>query len=85
MLIKEYERLLRTARDLRGSMLLETVKAWRKGEVTDETLLEDARTTVEGVKAVRAQLDALTPPEPEQPVIIGKKPEQPKEKSDAKA
>lgn len=57
MLTKEKEAMVRAARNLRGAMLIESVKCWRRGEIDDAGLEQAAKDAVKGVKDVAASLE----------------------------
>ena len=62
MLTKEKEAMVRAARNLQGSMLIEAVKEWKRGDLSDKDLLESAGMAVQGVIDIVKALEPKVKP-----------------------
>lgn len=61
MLTKEKEAMVKAARNLHGSMLIEWVKGWKRGELDNAGLLIAAKTAVDSVEEVAKSLENKAP------------------------
>lgn len=65
MQTKEKEVMMRAARSLHGTMLIEKVKCWRRGEIGDAEVALAAKNALQAVKDVEIMLDP-----PEEPAAV---------------
>jgi hypothetical protein len=59
MLTKEKEAMVRAARNLHGSMLIDRIKAWKRGELKDDGVILATQLAVKNVADVAKSLEPV--------------------------